>query len=291
MVMRPMMVLFRGACLLSFLALSFSQHDSLAADKAAAFLFVKDGLTSPNQPVTIEATLLSKGLVANVALGGEPLELVVNGQVVATAMTGGDGKAFLSYTPKAQGALPVQVRVGDSPRVGPAEGLANLAVWERRNPIVVIEWAALVDEAQANNPVPGLGLLMESDRTPMPNAAEELAKLTQFYYRVIYVAPSAPGEDGFHKQATIRDWLKAHKFPPGYVVVLPPGEQALGAQIDAWQAAGWRTVKTGIGRTKAFAEAFLQRRFEAVMVPEPAKGEAPRKAKIAKEWKEIRKKL
>jgi len=280
MFMRPMMCLFRGACLLSCLALSFSTHNSLAADKAAAILLVKDGLTSPNQPVTIEAKLVSKGLVANAGLGGEPLELVVNGQVAATAMTGGDGKAFLSYTPKAQGVSPVQVRVGDSPRVGPAEGQANLVAWERRNPIVVIEWAALVDESQG-----------ESDRSPMPDAAEELVKLTQFYYRVIYVAPSAPGEDGVHKQATIRDWLKAHQFPPGYVVVLPPGEQALGAQIDAWQSAGWRTVKTGIGRTKAFAEAFLQRRFEAVMVPEPAKGEAPRKAKIAKEWKEIRKKL
>jgi hypothetical protein len=26
-------------------------------------------------------------------------------------------------------------------------------------------------------------------------------------------------------------------------------------------------------------------------VPEPAKGEAPRKAKVVKEWKEVRKKL
>ncbi|MEC4890076.1 MAG: hypothetical protein RI101_08440 [Nitrospira sp.] len=286
-----MMFFFRGACLLSCLALSFSTHNSLAADKAAAILWVKDGLTSPNQPVTIEAKLVSKGLVANAGLGGEPLELVVNGQVVGTAMTGGDGRAFLSYTPKAQGVLPVQVRVGDSPRVGPAEGQANLVVWERRNPIVVIEWPALVDDSQVNNPLPGLGLQLEFDRTPMPDAADELAKLTQFYYRVIYVVPSATGEDGFHKQAMVRAWLKAHTFPPGYVALLPPGEQALGAQIDAWHEAGWRTVKTGIGRTKAFAEAFLQRRLEAVMVPEPAKGEAPRKAKIAKEWKEIRKKL
>jgi len=55
--------------------------------------------------------------------------------------------------------------------------------------------------------------------------------------------------------------------------------------------AGWTQLKTGIGRTKVFAESFLQRRLEAVMVPEPAKGEAPRKAKVAKEWKEVRKKM
>jgi hypothetical protein len=46
-----------------------------------------------------------------------------------------------------------------------------------------------------------------------------------------------------------------------------------------------------VGRTKAFAETFLQRRLDAVLVPEPPKGDAPRKAKVAKEWKEVRRKL
>ena len=86
-------------------------------------------------------------------------------------------------------------------------------------------------------------------------------------------------------------WLKQHKFPPGYVLVLPDSEQAFGAKLDELHAAGWKTIKTGIGRTKAFAEAFLQRRLDAVMVPEPAKADTPRKAKVAKEWKDIRKKL
>ncbi|HSN04272.1 MAG TPA: hypothetical protein VLS44_04770 [Nitrospira sp.] len=286
-----MMSLFRRASLLFFLILTWPAYDGVAAERLAATLLVKDGLTSPNQPVTIEARLVSKGLVMNAGMGGEPVELVVNGHVAATGMTGGDGTAFLSYTPKAQGVVAVQVRVGDSPRVGPAEGRANLVVWERRNPIIAIEMSALVEEPQAQSPLPGFGIQGESDRTPMPDAAEELAKLTQFYYRVIYVVPSAPGEDGFQQQTAAREWLKIHKFPAGYVAVLSPGEQALGAKIDEWHAAGWKTVKTGIGRTRAFAEAFLQRRLEAVMVPEPAKGDIPRKAMIAKEWKEIRKKL
>ena len=46
-----------------------------------------------------------------------------------------------------------------------------------------------------------------------------------------------------------------------------------------------------MGRTNDFAQAFLQRRLDAVMVPEPAKGDAPRKAKVVKEWKEVRKKM
>jgi hypothetical protein len=125
----------------------------------------------------------------------------------------------------------------------------------------------------------------------MPDAAEELGKLTQFYYRVVYIVASPAGGDGFHTSAQARQWLKVHKFPTGYVLVLPPGENALGMKIDELHAAGWKTIKIGIGRTRAFAEAFLQRRLEAVIVPEPAKGEAPRKAKVAKEWKDVRKKL
>jgi hypothetical protein len=261
-------------------------------EKPTATLLVKDSLTSPHQAVTVEARLTAKGLLANAGLGGEPLELVVDGQVVATAMTGGDGKAFLSYTPRVQGVFPVQVRVGNSPRVAFSEGQANILVWERRNPIVVVEMAALMDEASSREPLPGLGLKMELERKPMPDAAEELGKLTQFYYRVVYIITSAsPGSDGFQVSMEARDWLKTHGFPVGHVLVLTPGGQGLGEKIDELHAAGWKTIKTGIGRSKAFAEAFLQRRLESVIVPEPAKGDIPRKAKVAKEWKEVRKKL
>jgi hypothetical protein len=126
----------------------------------------------------------------------------------------------------------------------------------------------------------------------MPDAAEELGKLTQFYYNVLYVVTqdkAVSRNDQVNAQA--RQWLKDQKFPVGHILVLPSGPEAFGAKLDELHAAGWKTIKLGVGRTKAFAEAFLQRRLEAVMVPEPAKGDAPRKAKVAKEWKEVRKKL
>jgi hypothetical protein len=91
--------------------------------------------------------------------------------------------------------------------------------------------------------------------------------------------------------AQARQWLKDQKFPVGHILVLPSDPETFGAKLDDMHAAGWKTLKIGVGRTKAFAEAFLKRRLDAVMVPEPAKGEAPRKAKVAKEWKEVRKKL
>lgn len=260
------------------------------AGQTPARVVVKDSLASPNQPVTVEARLTSQGPSAPVALGGEPLELVVYGKVVATANTGEDGTVQLPFIPKAQGVIPVQVRVGESPRLAPTEGQGHLAVWERRNPILVVEMASLMEEAQSKKPMAGAGLKSEGD--PLPDAADELGKLTQFYYRVMYVVPSASfGGDRFQASESSREWLKRHQFPAGYVLTVPVGEQAFGALIDEFHAGGWTTIKTGIGRTKAFAEAFLQRRLAAVMVPEPAKGEVPRKAKVAKEWKEIRKKL
>jgi hypothetical protein len=188
--------------------------------------------------------------------------------------------------------IPVEVRVGSSPRVSPTSGQANLVVWERRNPILLIELNALVDEQRSPGQLPAIGLTFDVERKPMMDAAEELGKLTKFYYRVIYVVPaSTTSADGFQASAGARDWLRTHKFPPGYILVLPSGDGAVGDKIDELHSGGWKTIKTGIGRTNSFADAFLQRRLEAVIVPEPAQGEAPRKAKIARTWKDVRKKL
>ncbi|MGC4098722.1 MAG: hypothetical protein QM706_16535 [Nitrospira sp.] len=280
----------RKACLALFLLLVASPGQLLAAEKSPATILVRDALTAPGQPATVEAKLISKRLMLIAALGGEPLELIVEGKVVATALTGGDGRAVLSYTPKAQGLAPVQVRVGHSPRVAPTEGQANVSVWEKRQPILIIETAALIEDPIPGR-VPSVGIVLESARKPRPEAADELGKLTQFYYRVIYVITVPAGRDGAQVSTEVRDWLKANKFPTGYVLPVASDAQALGVKIDEFHAAGWKTIKTGVGRSKAFAEVFLQRRLEAIMVPEPTKGDVPRKAKVAKDWKEVRKKL
>ena len=287
-----MIDLVRRACF--FFCVSLLSCVSLldAADKTPATILIKDTLVTPGQPATVEARLSANGLLTTMGLGGELLDLIVDGNVVATGMTGGDGRAFLTYRTKAQGVIPIQVRVGGSPRVLPTEGQANLVAWERRNPIIAIEMAAVMETRQGENRLPGVGSALESERKPMPDAADELVKLTRYYYRVIYVVtqPSS-NADGFHVNAEVRLWLNAHQFPRGYIVVLPPGESAWGAKIDELHAAGWKNLKIGIGRSKAFAEAFLQRRLEAVVISGSATGEVPRKAKVAKDWKEVRKKL
>ena len=188
--------------------------------------------------------------------------------------------------------VPFIVRVRAAARVAVAEAGANLAVWEHRTPIIAVEMASLMEDAVGQGlTVIGPGKDAEG-RHPMPDAATELGKLTQFYYNVLYVVTvdKAVGPiDQVNAQA--RQWLKDQKFPVGHILVLPSDPKAFGAKLDDMHAAGWKTLKIGVGRTKTFAEAFLQRRLDAVMVPEPAKGQAPRKAKVAKEWKEVRKKL
>jgi hypothetical protein len=263
-----------------------------ATDKTSGTLTVRDSLTALNQPATIEATLTGKRLLTEIGLGGEPIELLIAGNVVATAMTGGDGRVLLPYTPKAKGTVPFTVRVGPASKVAGVEAGANLAVWERRSPIMAVEMVSLMEDAVGQGPTVTWPGKEAEGRPPMPDAADELGKLTQFYYNVLYVVTQdKAGGTTDQVNAQVRQWLTDRKFPVGHILVLPSDPEAFGAKLDELHAAGWTTLKIGVGRTKAFAEAFLQRRLDAVMVPEPPKGEAPRKAKVAKEWKDVRKKM
>ena len=288
-----MRVPFRRASLFTLLFFWTATTILSAAEKIPGTLTVLDSLTVPNQPATIEATLRWKGLLTETGLGGEPIELLVVGNVVATAKTNNHGRAVLSYTPKAKGAVPFTVRVGTASKVALVEVGGNLAVWERRSPIMAVEMTALMEDAVGQGPTVIWPGKEAEGRHPMPNAAEELGKLTQFYYNLLYVVTQdkIAGSTADQVNAQARQWLKDQKFPVGHILVLPSNPEALGVKLDELHAAGWKTLKIGVGRTKAFAEAFLQRRLEAVMVPEPVKGEAPRKAKMAKEWKDVRKKM
>ena len=287
-----MSVFSRRAGLFTFLLFWVAPAILSAAEKTPGTLTVHDSLTAPNQPATIEATLTGKSLRTEIPLGGEPIELLIAGNVVATAMTGGDGRAILSYISKAKGSLPFTVRVGPTSRVALVEAGANLAVWERRTPIIAVEMASLMEAPTAQGPTVTLPGKDAEGRQPMPDAANELGKLTQFYYNVLYVVTEdkAVGTNDL-VNAQARQWLSDHKFPVGHIIILSSDPAAFGTKLDELHAVGWKTLKIGVGRTKAFAEAFLQRRLDAVMVPEPAKGEAPRKAKVAKEWKDVRKKM
>ena len=154
--------------------------------------------------------------------------------------------------------------------------------------------AVMQSEKTSPLPVPSMPIPLgqREDSAPAPDAADELKRLAQFFYNVIYVSwfPKDAGTLIGGKK-DVREWLARHKFPSGLSMTVSPGEQALGAKIDQLRADGWTNVKAGIGRSRAFAEVLVTHRMEVVLVPEPDKGELPKKAKAVKEWKDIRKKF
>jgi len=265
-----------------------------AGDRTNGLLTLRDGLTSPNQPVRVEARLVQKGLLADVSLGGEPLQLEVDGRPVATAMTGGDGRAFFEYVPRVRGQSRMSVSVNGSPRVDADPATGHLFVWERRRPILLVELTAVMERSDTDTsgfPNLPVGKPEVTLPDPLPEAADELAKLTQYYYNVVYLVPGERESAGAGSIETVQRWLADHKFPLGYVLMAAAGSAGAGAVIDRFKQEGWTTLKSGVGRSRAFAEAFLERRLEVVLVPEPPKGDAPRKAKVAKDWKDVRKLL
>lgn len=262
-----------------------------AADKVAGSLTVKDALTLPNQAVRIEARLTGTTHPGGQAVGGVSLQLHIDGKPVATAKTNDGGQAFFDYRPKMRGTNVISVTVNDPSPVEAGKAEATLFVWERRRPILLVEVAALMQtDSPPSSPgspastAPGSGPSAQA----VAGAAEELSRLTQYYYNLVYV----PGGDQSTEVASveaIRRWLASNQFPPG--LVLMPLSGGLSAALDAFKQDGWTAMKTGIGRTRSFAELLLQHRMDVVVVPELPTGELPRKAKAAKDWKEVRKKL
>lgn len=277
-------------CLLGYLA------SASAAEKTEGAFTLDDALTLPNHPIRITGALTRRALLADQPLGGEPVELLVDGQPAASTMTGGDGRAYFEYVPRRSGVFPMSIRLGASPRVTATESSARLFVWERRRPILLVEGAALVEQG-ANKPPPFPSL--PGDTKPgapkdlATDASEELGRLSQFYYNLVYVAWPADGTDGAIGAETLRRLMAENRLPVGYVLSVKPGRQALEAALRDLKQQGWSQMKAGIGRSKAFAEALLEQRMEVVVVSESEsrKREVPRKAKVAKGWKDVRKKL
>ena len=262
-----------------------------AAEKAQGQLSVRDALTAPSKPTRIEAKLVRSGL-GQPGLGGEPLELLVGGAKAGLAMTGGDGRAFFDAICRMRGTYVVTVRVAGSPRVESPDATGTLACWERRRPILLVDLAALAKESKAPFGMPpGLSLPVESVAPePITEAAEELKRLTDYFYNVIYLSWSHPAV--WPRESDARAWLRQAQFPTGLLVTATPGQAGLTELLDRLKAEGWDNVKVGIGRTREFAETLVAHRIDTVILPAGSRDEeVPKKAHIIKNWTEIRKKL
>ena len=263
-----------------------------AGSKITGILLIKDALTIPNRPAKVEARLVQQGLMGETGLGGESLQLEIAGKTVATAMTGGDGRAFFEYTPKVRGNVTFAVTLVNSPRVEASPSAGFLAVWEHRRPILLVEDLALAEQPpEPLAPVLPFGKAAVAQLKPLPDAIDELRRMAQFYYNVIYVTAQNDGLFSASRVGQFRQWLSDNGFPSGLIIHADNKQEGLGTMLDDLKKEGWTAMKSGIGRSPAFAATLVERRMEAVLVPEPSKGEVPRRAKTAKDWKEVRKKL
>ena len=247
-------------------------------------LTVNDVLTLPHETARIEARLSGRLPPGEAGWAGILLQLEIDGKPIATTKTDGSGEAVFDYRPSMRGINVIAVSVVKTEGVEAEKAEATLCVWERRRPILLIELDALMQPSPTANDKEAI-----LARPSAADAAEELSLLTQYYYNVVYVPTGGLVSASAGFPGTVRRWLNAHKFPAGFVMPVSSGD--LHDAIASMRRDGWTTMKSGVGRSRSFAEALLHERMEVVVVPELPKGEVSRKAKMAKDWKEVRKKL
>jgi hypothetical protein len=290
---RPRLVrLLLSAAILLLVPMTGSLGRTEAAEAIAGQLFVRDAITVPGRAVRIEARLVRPGLLGARGLGGEPLEFWIAEKKAGVAMTGGDGRAFFEYTPRMRGTQTVAVRLASTKRVHSPDAAGIVASWERRRAILLVDVAGLVEAAAATSfPLPSLPLEVgpRERPAPLPEAVEELKRLTDYYFNVVYVVRSVEEEETV--RGGVRAWLGRHRLPAGLLMAAKSDPAALGRLVDALRAEGW-TIKAGVGRTKDFAEVLVERRVAAVILPATVKDEdLPKKARAVKDWKEVRRTL
>ena len=204
-------------------------------------------------------------------------------------MSGGDGKAYLEYTPRMRGNLGITVRLSESPRVLRAEGTGLLASWERRKPILLVDLTAIVQENDTPpSSLPSLPINLSGNLGEAAvEAIGELEKLGKFYYNLIYLHRSEGGDED-----ALQQWIQTNQFPPGFPKVIPAGPQALSDWVTQLKERGWENVTGGIGRTVEFAEVLVKNRIKAVVLHDPEDKEGfPRRAVLVKSWAKVRKHL
>lgn len=260
--------------------------DAQAAEKTRGVIAVGDILAKTREEVRLEARLTQAGMLGGGGLGGEQLEFSVGGIKVGTAMTGGDGRAFRSFTPTMRGNQVIRVRVVGSPRVEDTEATGNLAIWEHRRPIIFVELAALSQEGpRSPDLIPALPFQLGGQSLPPPvaGASKNLDQLTKYYFNVVYLARGGVGLE------PLRNWLKEHQFPAGFPMVIKREKRDLDKTIEDFKQKGWDNIKAGIGRTREFAQAFAERRIKVIILSESGKDRNyPRKTRWTTDWVEVR---
>jgi hypothetical protein len=246
-------------------------------------LIAYDAMAAPGQTLTLTADLMEEGFLTHPPLGGEVLLFQHQGGTLGRTMTGGDGRALLSFVPRATGVEKVTVRVVDSRRVSAPEATATIFVWDRRRPIVIVSLPALAPPARRDFPLPG-----SSDQLSGPEggAVQALSALAR-RANLVYVTPRDRLE-----LPEVRQWTDQHRFPAGPIFALRPSPRRLVSELETWRREGWTNIKGGIVGTAEEAKALVEKGLKAVAPPTASNKEKwPEKTMMATDWKEVIKQL
>ena len=159
----------------------------LITNAASAGITVFDVVVPAGKPVKLSA--LTKGMLF--PEGGRLVTFYAGEKKIGTTLSGGDGYAYLKYTPSAPGAVPLKATSGEDSDLG------VVLVTGRKEGVIIIEIeGALFDSMLSFKPAEHAPSILGS----LPDRIRILYTTT-----LIGIAQS-------------RNWLKEHHFPPSPVI-------------------------------------------------------------------------
>jgi hypothetical protein len=264
--------------------LGISPQNVLGSEDPSFRLVVEDILSKPGKSVQLTAQLLQENQVDLIGVEGEEIAFFVSGQPAGSAVTGGNGKALLEFSTSMRGNHSIKAIHLANKNISNLEGYGNLAAWERRRPVLLIDVRTLLEPQDQKIQ---LELNVKEWPEPRERAVLELQNIGEFYYNVVYVLWN---QDDFPRDR-LRDWLWIHEFPHGLTRVLQPGASGLEGFIEDLKEKGWDNLEAGIGATPEFAEVLVRNRILAIILPKAEGAKFPRRAKVISHWKYVRKHL
>jgi hypothetical protein len=154
-----------------------------------AAVLIYDDITSINKPVRLKARTKGRFFPE----GGKLVKFFINGKHIGTVLSGGDGYAFLKYTPLSSGIKTLSVREDSQTDKG------VLLVTRSKDRVLIIEIEAALFSPK-----------IQSLFTPAKDSREALVKLSD-KYRILYVTAMV----GVRQS---KDWLNKNKFPVSAVL-------------------------------------------------------------------------
>lgn len=271
---------FRWVFIVLYLFL-FSVNGASARSSASIIAF--DQLIQPNESGRLVVRLETSGFsFFHRPVSGERIEFDLNNRTLGQTLTGGDGLAVLSFTPRKPGLYVFTVRLVENPRFDADPVRLYLACRKASDPILLVAISSL----KISQP-PAISFGPAPAAEVMPDAGKVLSRLSK-RYQLLYLLT----EDEAFIPAT-KNWLLQMEIPTAPLYAWPmsgeegPRTDRFIERIREFRGDGWKNIPAGITRSKEDAEALSDEKIKAVLMAEEDDGELPPGTIKAKDWKSI----